>query len=221
MKTAAKNSCVRQVQQMDGVGSRVSKHPPEQLETELLVFSQKDDAIETLSGTGGIGGAGIERRSTDVVPDTSAEIRAMLELIDAGTGAKPRASLPGDGHAVGPCRGDACQPVRWPHFGSAVFIHNEAGRPLTQHEDVGRDIAAAGYSVWCVVATRTGVGVRSRDAVEVAGKDKGGAGIQKVGSGALGERSSVPFLNRPVGAEQALSVGDQFLYWYRVFFAVL
>src|SRR5205823_9486389 len=81
---------------------------------------------------------------------------------------------------------------------------------LPEHEDVRDDIAAAaGDSERQVVTTGAGIGVRRRDAIEIAGEQERARRIPERIASAFGQRTAAAVLDRPSRREQRAAVFDE------------
>ena len=84
--------------------------------------------------------------------------------------------------------------------------------PLTQHENVGHDIAvAAGDAKRLGMTAEAGVGIGRGDAVEVAREDQRIIRVGERRARAFGQGPAAAFLACPLRGEEFLAKGHQFL----------
>src|SRR5207245_2548253 len=94
--------------------------------------------------------------------------------------------------------------------GGVGTVERHEVKALCQHKDVGDEVSAAAR-IGIVVASRTGVGIRTRDAVEGARENQGGGLVGQGLAGSLRLRPASAILDGPVGVEQLPAVVEQFL----------
>src|SRR5262249_45570462 len=122
-------------------------------------------------------------------------------------------------------RAESARLVHRPSSGNViVVVEGREVEPLSQHEDVGHDVAAApGDAEGDVVAAGAGIRVGSGDAVEVPGEDEapGGGGGGGGASSALGPRPPAALLDGPHGGEEAAAMLEQLAQGDAELFSVL